>query len=219
LGEFGQFHYFEHALVSEKEGFVLRLPLKQTLPLASLIDEHPKRAHCVDELIASIPGLLHEDANLMRLDIDPTCFAATDLFPAPSFADLLATEPGAALRARLDDHLQEYPGTSMPALELAQRAGFAGTCTGCHVVGGSPWSNERAVSQVNRERMQACAGTGPDATRRCYARSPILDTIFLPHWTNVLSNFLQHPDTFGSLPGGGPSTTAIDGAPLPRRHR
>ncbi len=64
--------------------------------------------------------------------------------------------------------------------------------------------------------MQPCASSGLDATRRCYARSPLLDTIFIPHWLSVLDDFHQHRRDYG--PTGAVSTIAIDGAPLSRRN-
>jgi len=218
-GAVGLWHFFEHALVSGKEGLVLRRPLTQSLPVSALLEEHPKREQCINELISSIPGLLNDDVNLMRLDVDPACFAATDVSRAPTLVDGLTATAGNELRLRLDDHLKhDYPESGMQGLTLAKRVGFAGTCSGCHILGDSPWTNDGIVAQVNCDLMQACAPSGPDATRRCYSRSPLLSAILIPHWASVLDDFLLRPGAYGPLPGGVASTTAIDGAPLPRQN-
>lgn len=220
LGDKGDWHFFEHALVSSKEGFVLRRPLTQTLPVAALLDDHPKHEQCVSELLSSISGLLNEDANLLRLDIDPACFDASNSTLDTTLVDGLHSTPlGSDLQAQLDDHMNHYyPSLGLAGRDMALRAEFAGTCSGCHNMPDSIWSNPSSVSHVSRNRMQACAASGPDATRRCYARSPLLDTIFIPHWLGVLDDFQQHRGDYGPLPNGVASTTAIDGAPLSRQN-
>ena len=220
LGDKGDWHFFEDALVSSKEGFVLRRPLTQTLPVAALLDDHPKREQCVNELLSSIPGLLNEDVNLLRLDIDPACFDATNTTLDTTLADGLWSAPlGSDLQARLDDHMGHYyPNLGLAGRDIALRAEFAGTCSGCHNMPESIWSNPSSVSHVSRNRLQACAASGPDATRRCYARSPLLDTIFIPHWLRVLEDYYQRLGNYGPLPNGAASTVAIDGAPLSRQN-
>lgn len=216
LGDFGIWHFFEHQLLSASEGYVARHPLTQTLPVAALLDDHPKRDACVNALLASIPGLLSEDVNLLRMTIDPTCFDATNESTATTLVDGLTSAPlGPDLVNQLDDRMQSYyPELGLHGRDVAVRAQFGGTCTGCHYMTDSPWSNPSSVSQVSRDRMQACASAGPDASRRCYARSPLLDTVFVPHWTQVLDDFYQHPGSYGPLPNGAKSSTAIDGALL-----
>jgi hypothetical protein len=220
FGDLGDWHFFEHALVPAQEGFVLRRPLTQSLPVAALLNEHPKREQCIDELLSSVPGLLNEDVNLLRLDIDPACFAATNSVMETTLAAGMISEPlGPDLRARLDAHMkQSYPDSGLHGEHLARRAEFAGTCSGCHNLVNSPWVNPSSISQVSRDLMQACAASGPDVSRRCYARSPLLNAIFVPHWANVLNDFLQHPGAYGPLPAGEHSRTAIDGAQLVRQN-
>ena len=220
LGNYGEWHFFEDALVSGKEGFVLRRPLTQTLPVNALLNDDPKHDQCASELISSIPGLLNEDVNLLRLNIDPACFDATNTsFDTTLVTGLsYSTAPRAlALLSQLNDQMQHYyPDLGLQGRDIAVRAGFAGTCTGCHYLTDSPWANPGSVSQVSRERMQLCATDGPDATRRCYARSPLLSSIFVPHWTGVLNDYNQHRGEYGPLPNGAASTIAIDGALLSR---
>jgi hypothetical protein len=93
FGDLGDWHFFEHALVPAQEGFVLRRPLTQSLPVAALLNEHPKREQCIDELLSSVPGLLNEDVNLLRLDIDPACFAATNSVMETTLAAGMISEP------------------------------------------------------------------------------------------------------------------------------
>jgi len=221
LGKDGQWHFFEDALVLGKQGFIERFPLTQSLAVAALLNEHPKRELCIRELLASIPSLVNEDRNLMRLDVNPACFAATSSTGDVTLTDGLSSAPlGPQLRTRFDAHLKQYyPSLVMSGAELSERAQFAGTCAGCHVLGDSALANPSSYSHVDSNLMQACASTGPDLTRRCYARSPLLKTIFIPHWTNVLEDFLQHPGAYGPLPSGMPSTRAIDGAALTAHHR
>jgi len=216
LGDRGEWHFFEHALLSEKEHLVERLPLTQSIAVSALLEEHPKREQCIKGLLSSIPSLLSEDPNLMRLGVGSECFAATNSTTETTLSAGVLTAPlGPDLRERLDEYLADnYPELGLTGLAIAHRATFAGTCAGCHVVGDSPWSNAHNVSHVSRDFMQACASSGPDATRRCYARSTVLNTLFIPHWTSVLDEFLRHPGTYGPLPGGESSVTAIDGAPL-----
>jgi hypothetical protein len=220
LGDYGDWHFFEDALVSSSEGYVLRRPLTQTLPVNALLNDDPKHDQCVSELINSIPGLLHEDVNLLRIDIDPACFDATNTTLDTTLVNGLTysnVPPATDVLAQLDDQMQhDYPDLGLQGRDIAIRAGFAGTCSGCHYLTDSPWSNPSSVSQVSRDSMQLCATDGADATRRCYARSPLLSSIFIPHWTSVLNDFYQNPGGYGPLPNGAASTTAIDGASLSR---
>jgi hypothetical protein len=219
LGFWGDWHFFEHALVSSKEGLVLRRPLTQTLPVHELLDQHAKREQCIDGLISSIPTLLNENVNLLRLNIDPVCFAATNSTEEPTLAaGLVSTPLGPELRSRLDDYMRHsFPDSGLLGIDIARRAGFAGTCSGCHALEESPLWNANGVSHVSYDPMQSCATSGPDSTRSCYARSPLLNTIFIPHWTRVLNDFLRRVGAYGPIPGGAPSSSAIDGAPLARR--
>jgi hypothetical protein len=221
LGDFGSWYFFEHALVSRAKGFVERLPLGQTLSVAALVTQHPKREQCIDALLASAPGLMSEDVNLMRMDMDPACFAATNTTDDTTLTAGLVSGPlSGDLRERLDEHMKRYySDLGMWGVDLAKRAVFAGTCVGCHVLGDSPWANPSSFSHVSRDLLRPCSSIGPDSTRRCYARSPLLNTIFIPHWTKVLEGFLQRPGAYGPLPSGMPSTTAIDGAPLTAHYR
>lgn len=221
LGDVGEWHFFEHALATGATGLVERRPLTQTLPVAALVNEHPRRDQCVNELLASVPGLVNEDVNLLRLNVAPACFAATNSSDDATLAVALRTAPlGPDLRERLDAHMKLYfPELGMLGEEVAKRARFAGTCAGCHDLGDSPWSNPSSFSHVSRDLMQFCANSGPDSTRRCYARSPLLNTVFVPHWTDVLDRFLQQPGAYGPLPNGAQSNSAIDGAPLARHFR
>jgi hypothetical protein len=222
LGDYGDWHFFEHALVSSAEGFVLRRPLTQTLPVAALLNDDPKHDQCVNELLNTAPGLLSEDINLWRIDIDPTCFDATNSSLDTTLVDGLTQNnmpPASDVLAQMDDHMQHYyPDLGLTGRDIAVRAGFVGTCAGCHYLPDSPLQNPGTVSQVSRDRMQACASTGPDATRRCFAHSSALDEIFVPHWTSVLDGFYQNPGSFGPLANGAASTTAIDGALLSRQN-
>jgi hypothetical protein len=219
LGFWGDWHFFEHALVSSKEGLVLRRPLTQTLPVRALLEQHAKREQCIDGLLSSIPALLNDNSNLLRLNIDPVCFAATNETEEYTLAaGLVSATLGPELRSRLDDYMRHsFPDSGLLGPDIARRAGFAGTCAGCHALEDSPLWNANGVSHVSYNPMQFCATSGPDSTHRCYARSPLLNTIFIPHWTRVLNDFLQRSGAYGPLPGGVPSSSAIDGAPLARR--
>ena len=143
LGDRGDWFFFQHALVSSAEGYVVRTALTQTLPVAALLNDHRKRQFCINELLASVPGLLDEDVNLLRLNISADCFDASNSSLDMTLVDGLWNAPlGGDLVARLDDHMQHYyPDLGLQGRDIAVRAEFTGTCTGCHYMTDSPFSN------------------------------------------------------------------------------
>lgn len=219
-GEKGLWHFFEHALVSAEEGWVLRRPLTQSLPVFSLLSQDPNESPCVSQLLGSIAGLLDDDPATQRLNVAWSCFAGTDVTEGPTLLNgIHGLVPegtyGSALATLLERELNmRYPSYGLYPANIAARADFVGTCNGCHYLKGSPFSNPGTLAHVNHQRNEPCGTAGGDEQRSCYARSPLLKLSFLPRWAAVLQNFWEHPGSFPPLPDGETSTNAVDGTQL-----
>lgn len=224
LGDKGIWHFFEHALLSAEEGWVLRRPLTQTLPVFSLLSQDPGSNPCASQLLGSIAGLLADDPVHQRLNVAPSCFAGTDVTEGPTLLNGLygwveGGTYGPDLARLLERELNmRYPSYGLYPSDIAARADFAGTCNGCHYLKGSPFANPGTIAHVNSQRNEPCGSAGGDEQRSCYARSPLLKLSFLPRWTALLQNFWDHPGAFPPLPEGTSSTTAIDGTQLAQQN-
>lgn len=220
LGDKGIWHFFEHALVSGKEGWVLRRPLTQSVPVMSLLSQDPSANPCAAELLGTVSTLLDDDPVNQRLNVAPSCFAGTDVTEGPTLLnglrDLVPDGTyGPALEKLLERELNmHYPSYDFYPSEIAARVDFVGTCNGCHYPKGSPFSNRGTIAHVNPQRTEPCGSSAGDEERSCYARSPLLKFSFLPRWTSILQNFWDHPGAFPPLPGGAASTRAVDGTVL-----
>ncbi|RYZ02013.1 MAG: hypothetical protein EOO73_33365 [Myxococcales bacterium] len=220
LGDKGIWHFFEHALVSADEGWVLRRPLTQSLPILALVSQEPSGNPCASQLLASLPGLLDDDPVNQRMNVAPSCFAGTDVTEGPTLlSGLYGWVPegtyGPTLEKLLERELNmRYPSYGLYPSDVAARADFAGTCNGCHYPKGSPFANPGTIAHVNPQRTEPCGRSGGDEERSCYARSPLLKLSFLPRWTALLQNFWDHPGEFPALPGGATSTLGVDGTQL-----
>ncbi len=220
LGAYDVWHFFEHALVSEEEGWVLRRPLTQSLPVFSLLSTDPQSNPCATQLSGSIAGLLDDDPVNQRMNVGPGCFAGTNDTWDPTLRDgLQGLVPGGGYGPALSQEIEltlsmRYPQYGYVAADVATRADFAGTCSGCHQLKGSPYATPGTIAHVNQLRTEPCGSAGGDDQRRCYARSPLLKTSFLPRWTALLQDVWDRPGAFPALPDGAASTTAIDGTAL-----
>jgi hypothetical protein len=219
LGDEGHYFFYEHALVSAAEGWVRRRPLSQGLPVSSLLSQDPTLNPCAQSLLSAIPGLLDDDLTKLRVNVAPSCFVGAASEQDPTLTAGLrgwvsSGAHGPTLATLIDQTLSlSYPERGLSYNDIGVRADFAGTCVGCHHLKDSPLANPGSMEHVNAGRTEPC-GSGVDASRSCYARSPLLKYEFLPRWRDVLQNFWENPGAFGPLPNGAASTTAIDGAPL-----
>jgi hypothetical protein len=219
FGNYGTWYFFEHAFMPGAAGGVVRRPLTQSLPVAALLEGHEKRDQCVSELLASTETLLSEDMNQLVMNLDPDCFAGTSRSSDPHFSDPPTAPLAQDLRDQLDDRVSsQHWDLGLGGWDVAVRADFAGTCVGCHALPSSPLTAPGSLSHVNEQRWQTCGTSGGDDTRRCFARSPLLDSVFLPHWVSVLSDFWNHPGAFPPV-GSAPSTRTIGGAAIARGNR
>jgi hypothetical protein len=219
-GDFGLWHFFEHAFVQEDEGWVLRRPLTQSLPVLSLLSRDPSDNPCASELLGSVEGLLDDDPVNQRLNVGWRCFAGTDVTEGPTLVNgLNGWVPegpyGPALATLLERELNmHYPRYGLYPSTIAARADFVGTCNGCHYLKGSPFSTPGTLLHVNPQRTEACGSAGGDEQRTCYARSPLLKLDFLPRWASLLQSFWERPGAFPPLAEGASSLNAIDGTQL-----
>jgi hypothetical protein len=220
LGDVGLWAFFEHALVSKEEGWVIRRPLSQSLPVLSLLARDPSTNPCAQSLLDAIPGLLDEDPTKQRMNVPPTCFAGVSSIEDPTLAAGLhglvnETAYGPALAKKVEETLSlKYPEHGLFPEDIARRADFAGTCVGCHDLKDSPFTASGTLAHVNHRRTEPCGAEGSDETRSCYALSPLLKFQFLPRWTDLLQTFWERPGAFPPLPNGVRSTTAVDGTVL-----
>jgi hypothetical protein len=220
LGDLGFLGFFEHALVAEDEGWVVRRPVSQSLPVLSLLAQDPSSNPCAQSLLDAIPGLLDEDPTEQRMNVAPTCFAGMSSNTDPTLAvglrgQVTGAAFGPALAKRIEATLSlKYPDYGISPNDIARRADFAGSCIGCHDLKDSPFSASGSPAHVNYRQTEPCGDEGGDETRACYARSPLLKFEFLPRWTELLQSFWDRPGAFPPSQDAERSTTAVDGTVL-----
>lgn len=196
-GDRGLWHFFEHALRPTPDDWVLRRPLSQSLPVFELVSRAPESNPCVTELLGALGGLLDDDPAALRMNVSSHCFAGSEATEGATLLDgvrgiVPGGSSGSALFTLIERELSlRYPRYGFHPYDIAARADFAGTCSGCHYLKNTPLSNPGTVAHVNHDRTEPCAAQGRDAERSCYATSPILKLSFLPRWTAILQSFWE----------------------------
>lgn len=151
----------------------------------------PLGPECRESFLVAMDGLLGDEPNAMSFHIDEACKAAESRDDFVSdFAQQLVLGTGefeAAIEARLAE-----AGSPLTAIDIANRAHFAGACIGCHEqtngidLGNGVTAPSSAGFTHTMEFFTEDCGTDG----QCFPISDALSTSFLPHRKAVLEGFL-----------------------------
>jgi hypothetical protein len=169
----------------------------------------PHGAECRESFLVAMEGLLTDEPDAMSFPIDPECRAAESRDDAISdFAQQLVLGTG-AFEAAIETRLAEL-GSPLTAIDIAQRARFAGACIGCHeqsngadLGGGVVAPFSAGFTHTNEFFTEECFDG-----EQCFGISDALTSSFLPHRKQVMEEFLA------STPCEGECAYAVElGAP------
>ncbi len=172
----------------------------------------PQGEACRQAFLEAIPNLLTDPA-MMSFPIPHECKDAESRndFSQDYREHLLGGDPE-GFQAQLASAVE---GTGLNAIDVANRARFAGSCIGCHEeAGGSDLGNDvfapfsNGFVHVDEFRIDEC-GEG----EQCFGLSSAVVNVFLPHRAEVLSQFVQLPTIEGCDGGSGGGTGGIGGFP------
>ena len=162
----------------------------------------PLGPECRESFLVAMEGLLTDEPDAMSFPIAPECRAAESRDDFVSdFALQLRLGTGAfeaAIEARLADL-----GSPLSAIDIANRARFAGACIGCHQQSNGANLGNGVIAPLSagfthtNEFVTEPCGEG----QQCFVLSDALTSSFLPHRKQVLENFLAQ------TPCGAPSCT------------
>lgn len=167
----------------------------------------PLGPECRESFLVAMEGLLTDEPDAMSFPIDPMCRAAESRDDGISdFAQQLVLGTGAfeaAIEARLDEL-----GSPLTAIDIAQRAHFAGACIGCHeqTNGADLGNGVRAPFSAGFTHSVEFADDCGDG-QQCFAISDALTSSFLPHRKAVMEAFLA------STPCEGECSYALEAGP------
>lgn len=149
---------------------------------------------CRESFLRAISGLLTDNTARMSLMVDaPACWNAESRSDFESEDYRMHLENGiGAFRDQINDMIQ---GSGLTPENIADRARFAGSCIGCHEEATgldlgrgveSPFT--LGFVHVTEERKEDCED---DPSENCFAISPALKEVFLPHRKTVMKGFLS----------------------------
>ena len=146
---------------------------------------------CRSAILDALPGLLVDDIATMGFSLPEACLDAESV-EGTGFYDAQLAAGSGSFTAALHAEIQALiPGSSLKAADVARRAQFSGSCIGCHehgsgidLGGGLVAPASLGFVHVDEERVEPC-GDG-----QCFAISPALRDVLLPHRMEVLTSLL-----------------------------
>ncbi len=153
--------------------------------------ETPLGPECRESFLVAMEGLLTDEPDAMSFPIDPMCRAAESRDDGVSdFAQQLVLGTGAfeaAIEARLDEL-----GSPLTAIDIAQRAHFAGACIGCHEQSNGTDLGNGVVAPFSAGFTHSVEFFTEECFdgEQCFAISDALTSSFLPHRKAVMEAFL-----------------------------
>ncbi len=163
-------------------------------------------------LSAALDGLLTDELSQMSFVVDGAC---KDAESRNDFSQDYAGQLSDGFRAQLEEKLL---GTGLSAVDIANRARFAGSCIGCHQEASGSFLGNGVFAPFSvdfpqvTEFPQACTG-GEQGS--CFPPSPALASTFLPERMLVMSGLLgvpNIPNPCGSGGGGGGGGSGFGGS-------
>ncbi len=175
-------------------------------PFGPLLNDsfaHPLGAMCRAAFIDAIDGLVTDDLSLMGLDMPAECLAAESLDEFDNLYDFQIGLGSQAFRDAIEARAAQL-GNPLTAAQVGARAGFAGSCIGCHqqqvgadLGNGITGPFSQGFVHVDEFSTQSCGQTGG----QCFAISAALEDHFLPSRHQVVLDLLAGcPDACGAAP-------------------
>lgn len=169
----------------------------------------PLGPECRESFLVAMEGLLTDEPDAMSFPIDPMCRAAESRDDGISdFAQQLVLGTG-AFEAAIETRLDEL-GSPLSAIDIAQRARFAGACIGCHEQSNGEDLGNGVVAPFSAGFTHSVEFFTEECFEgeQCFAISDALTSSFLPHRKAVMEAFLA------STPCEGECAYAVElGAP------
>ncbi|HWB77564.1 MAG TPA: hypothetical protein VG755_21510 [Nannocystaceae bacterium] len=163
----------------------------------------PLGAECRDSFLDAMEGLMTDEPNAMHFAIAPQCQTAESRDDATNdFAQQLVLGTG-AFEAAIETRLAEL-GSPLTAIDVAERARFAGACIGCHEQSnGADLGNgiDAPFSAGFTHTMEFFTESCGEDGEQCFAISDALSSSFLPHRKSVMEDFLATTPCEGACAG------------------
>lgn len=151
----------------------------------------PNGEFCREAFLTSLQGLLLSDPAAMTFVVPHECKDAEsrNTFEQDYASQLLSG--GGAFLTQIEARLS---GTTLSAVDIANRASFAGSCIGCHseAAGSDLGGGVFSPFSLDFVHVSEFAHVCPDGNL-CFETSRGMDTTFLPHRIDVLGRVTSVP--------------------------
>lgn len=152
-------------------------------------------ARCRQAFIDAVGGLLDNDVNLMAFQIPRECEAAESRDDISNNYPFQLAQGGGRFEAQINDALNTLgAGARLNAVNIAERARFAGSCIGCHQQSNFADLGDGIIAPLSAGFVhvnELSVGSCDDGVNNtCFQRSPALNDSFLPFRERVLEDFL-----------------------------
>ncbi|MFZ5897266.1 MAG: hypothetical protein ACOY0T_39775 [Myxococcota bacterium] len=152
----------------------------------------PQGEACRANFLNALEGLLTPDTTQMSFIVDQQC---RDSESRNDKSQFYAAHMTAGFSAQLEERLA---GTGISAIELANRAQFAGSCIGCHMESSGAILGLGVVAPPSLDFPHVTESPSADcgarnAGRQCFPTSVALKQLFLPSRLNTLAALVGVP--------------------------
>jgi hypothetical protein len=150
----------------------------------------PLGPECRESFLVAMEGLLTDEPNAMSFPIDAQCRGAESRDDGLSdFAQQLVLGTG-AFEAAIESRLDEL-GSPLSAIDIANRAHFAGACIGCHEQSNGADLGNGVIAPFSAGFTHTVEGFTEDCgDGQCFPISSALTESLLPHRKQVIEQFL-----------------------------